>query len=388
MPSYTYPENNSVRTVNDEFRSYTVGSCAMTGSPGVTNLTLVESFEHSSATGYRIPGWRKLRNTGKLVPMTPWESYHVQGLCALGQREWCTNGGFKRKHMAYYSGASNPSPWSLNDRWKKDYLLTLVDQPDLEYVVQKAAARIYSSGWDAGTFLAEIGQLRRMFIGIVKKLDRLSRKRKGPGRIKDLGKPEDLWLEGRYGWRTLGYDINDFLEVLSRHNERRKRMRESAGYSYTGTHTDTANSTSDGITRNVTTDFTWVANARGVVIADIDVPDFQFNLLTTAWEVTRLSFVVDWLLNVGQALEATSFLLKVKDYKACGGYRIDFSISGTESLVSKGSNISASTSGSWNGTARYIKRLPMTVGIVPHIKLRLDTWKVLDLLSLLRQAFR
>jgi hypothetical protein len=257
----------------------------------------------------------------------------------------------------------------------------LVGPYDLEYYVQKAAAAIYSSGWDAATFIAEIGQLRKMLSNVGKKIDNLSQGR-SPGEL------YDLWLEGRYGWRTLMYDIKDLHEVLSRSNERRTRYREAKGFTDGGSYNDYTDGTSNDITVRYSTSVSWTMNLRGTVVADIDIPDFQFNPVTTAWEVTRLSFVVDWLINVGQALEAASFLLKVKAYKACGGVKVDFNLTGDATKLSHGSNLSATVSGSWNATASFIQRVPMAVSASPRMKLRLDEYKVIDLLALVAQRLR
>jgi hypothetical protein len=264
---------------------------------------------------------------------------------------------------------------------KQAYFVDKVGEVDLQYYVQKAASTIYTSGWDAATFIAEITQQLRMLSRVGKKLANLSQGRK-PGEL------FDLWLEGSYGWRTLMYDIRDLQPALSAAKDRRTRYRQTCGFTTTGNWNESYMSGSD-IVDEISNDISWTINMRGTVVADIDVPTFQFNPVTTAWEVTKLSFVIDWLLNVGQALEAASFLLAVKDYKACGGYKIDFNLTGSRVHVSHESYLSNVTSdGTWNATATAICRVPMTVSASPHMKLRLDGYKVIDLLALIAQRLR
>lgn len=377
MPIKVYTPIVETTVHNAQLKSWTGASCGETGTLTVGSDTeLASKYKVSTATGVTTPGWRKMKNAGVILPMTSWLKFTLDAQANLGTRVWCNNLNRKRQWTNWYH-SKYPSIIEYDDA----YLMALVNPYDLSYYVQKAASAIYMGGWDAATFLAEIGQLRRMLTGIGTKLNNLARGR-SPGEL------YNLWLEGRYGWRTLMYDIEDLREVLSRTNERRTRYRESKGYTDAGLYTDYTDATSNELTVRYSTSVSWTANLRGTVVADIDVPDFQFNPVTTAWEVTRLSFVVDWLINVGQALEAASFLLMVKSYQACGGVKVDFNIQGLASLLAKGSNISATVTGSWNGNASHIERVPMTVSASPRMKLRLDEFKVIDLLALVAQRLR
>jgi len=377
MPTKTYTPILEETWHVAQLENWTNSSCLQSGTYSVTSTADLCSKRHvSTAVGVEVPGWRKMMNAGVILPMTSWQRFSLDANVTQGVREWCNSVNRKRKWTNWYH-----SKYPAVDELSSGYFMGLVGPYDLQYYVQKAAAAIYSSGWDAATFIAEIGQLRRMLSGVGKKIDDLARGR-SPGEL------HNLWLEGRYGWRTLMYDIRDLHEVLSQSNERRTRYREAKGYSSGGNSTDYTDATSNDITVRYSTSVSWTMNLRGTVVADIDVPDFQFNPVTTAWEVTRLSFVVDWLINVGQALEAASFLLAAKAYQACGGIKVDFDLTGDASKLSHGSNTSATVSGNWTATARYIERVPMTVDALPRIKLRLDEFKVIDLLALVRQRLK
>lgn len=377
MPSHAYTPNELVVSETPTLHSWSNTSCGESGSYTASSQPAhTRIYQFSTALGWRTPGWRKIRNSGALLPMTRWSKFQVSSAVTASERYWCDSSNRKRKYTNYWRA------WPDLSTMGKTWFESRMDiNPDLEYYVQQAAAAIYSKGWDAGTFLAEIGQLRRMLSGVGKKIDDLSQGR-SPGEL------HNLWLEGRYGWRTLLYDIQDLREVLSSANERRSRYREQKGATLTGSTSDSSTGSSAGITAEDSYDLSWTVNARGVVIADIDVPDFQFNPLTTAWEVTRLSFVVDWLLNVGQALEAASFTLMAKDHKACGGYKVDFNLVGQSRLVSKGSNVSATHSADWTSLGTIVSREPMSVSSLPRMKLRLNEFKVIDLLALVRQRLR
>lgn len=377
MPTKTYTPIDEQTMHTAQLENWTNSSCLESGTYSVTSTeSLCSKRKVRTAVGVETPGWRKMMNAGVILPMTSWSRYGLDAECSLGIRQWCNSVNRKRKWTNWYH-SKYPSILDLDD----GYFMGLVGSYDLQYYVQKAASAIYSSGWDAATFIAEIGQLRRMLTGIGKKLDDLAMGHR-PGEL------YDLWLEGRYGWRTLMYDIKDLHAVLKQSNERRTRYREAKGFTSGGSHNEYTDGTSNELTVRYSTSVSWVMNLRGTVVADIDVPDFQFNPVTTAWEVTRLSFVVDWLINVGQALEAASFLLMVKNYVACGGIRVDFNLDGNAVLLSKGTNVSATVNGSWHANAYHVERVPMTVSASPRIKLRLDEYKIIDLLALIAQRLK
>lgn len=375
MPQKLYGPSEEITYHTNVLKSWTGAGCTETGTLTTTNSETPVRVVRSQAEGQTTPGWRKMMNSGVILPMTYWQQDSYTGNSHAGTRGWCTSANRKGLYVDYYY----PGNVGILG-WNTAALVAEIGDLNLQYYVQKAASSIYTSGWDAATFIAEITQLRRMLTGVGDKISDLSR-----GRLP--GELHNLWLEGRYGWRTLRYDIQDFIEVLSRTNERRTRYRQASGGTDSGSTTFVVDSGSNPSIRD-TEHLTWTVNMRGTVVADIDVPDFQFNPITTAWEVTKLSFVVDWLLNVGQALEAASFLLMAKSYKACTGFRVDFNLEGSSVLLNKGTNISAFHTGSWDITASRVERSPATVSALPRLKLRLDEYKVIDLLALVLQRLR
>lgn len=373
-------KSTDVPTVTSDWTFYHNGSnhsCIKTDQTvSNTGSSIVKAGE-DWMTGWTTPNWRKMRNEGAILPMTPFQRRVWRFEASAFERDYCTANGNRFWYEGRYTQTSGTQ---IN--FPADWMVDHQNSLDLAYYVQKAAASIYSSGWDALTFIAELKQLRRMFDNITKRMDQLTR---GQTKIELW----NLWLEARYGWRILKKDIADFSEALHSTKERRTRYRQQSGHTLTGSSTTLDDEfTSSGITSSASETLSFMTNLRGTVVADIDVPSFQFNPFTTAWEVTRLSFVVDWLLNVGQALEASSFLLATKDYSSCGGYRTEIRVDGHYQLVSFDSSIQTVYSpygGVWLGIGFHEERVPMAVSGLPRHKLRLNAWKVLDLLSLIAQ---
>jgi hypothetical protein len=373
MPLKTYPPELTVEMVTAGRRFNSAGGCTIGGSnPVVETTSVLKSVSSRTASGWITPNWRKMKNEGSLLPFTPWSRFELKGRATLATREWCNGSGQRSKWENFYRGGTDVNQG-------ESFFMGKVSMPDLNYFVQQAAASIYSSNFDALTFIAELSQLRRMLTGVGSKLLSLT-KGKSPGRI------ADLWLEGRYGWRTLRYDIDDFVDYLDNVNAERTRYRQAKGLSTNGNWSEYSTSTSSGLTTGISKDLSWNINARGTVVADIEVPGLRFNPLTTGWEVTRLSFVVDWLLNVGQSLEALSFLLLTKRYVAGVGYKVVFDYTVTHSHVSASSGFTVfGNEGVATAAATVVSRSAATVGLKPNLKLRLDPYKVVDLFALVLQ---
>jgi hypothetical protein len=201
-------------------------------------------------------------------------------------------------------------------------------------------------------------------------------------------KVDDLWLEGRYGWRNLWFDMTNIYDAYLSITEKRTRYHQVAGYKFTESSSTTDGPTSDvyGTWQVITTNEIEVG-LRGTVVSDIQVPHIQIDPILTGWELTRLSFVIDWIVNVGNALAALEFLILNNEYYAASGVQVTW----TRSIDHQFLGFLNGYGGSYDrgkmqsvGVATY--RVPTSVSYIPQVKLRLDGLKILDILALLAQA--
>lgn len=328
-------------------------------------------------SGVDIANYHERRRKGELLPQTQFDQCFREVTVDPMDFTYldASNPSFGSKY--YNCGPSGGPVWT---EWVP--IPEVSDLSDLgSFHVQQASAAIYSQGFDALTALTEIKQLRSMMTGIVKRLGHLTRQR-------DSKSFADAWLEGRYGWRPLLYDIVDLNDAILNYDETRTRFSERKGESFTESSTNTSISY-DGPHHFVTDteNIEHVVSVRGSVVADILPPRFQFNPVVTAWEKTHLSFVIDWLIDVGSALEAATFLIFQQKYAASFGWKIDTTYELTRSATDKGGTSTVHSGGSCSFTQTQVleQRVPTSVSIIPQFKLRLDAIKVLDLLALVRQ---
>jgi hypothetical protein len=189
------------------------------------------------------------------------------------------------------------------------------------------------------------------------------------------------------------YDIQDIHKALVHLDEARTRYSDRSGTTYSTTKQEAYVYSKWLIDLDVQKIDKITTSIRGSVAADIEVPKFQFNPITTAWELIPFSFVLDWIVSVGKSIAAMSFMVLQHTYVASCGYRVTIErsfhaeIGGTHAE----GDVEFVDGTHWQtGSSKLVleKRTPCAVPYLPHFKLRLDALKVIDLVGLVVQRFR
>jgi hypothetical protein len=332
----------------------------------------VYASDYESTTGQNLPGFYKRMRRGELLPHTAFEQWKYfgvgDGFYFVKEPSNCTA---TIQGWTYYD--------KLLDRggyynWDPDLPI-----PDTAVLVQRAAAAIYGKGYDALTFLAEFNKLIGSFTGLVSRFMRLLQKRRSGF---DFG---DLWMEYRYEWRTLYYDMVGFADNIENFNAERKRYSQRVGLTVKASK-ETPKTTHGGGVK-----FDWPVtsyveiSARGFVTADIKPPRFQFNPLTTAWELITLSFVIDWFLSVGDTLMAWSFMAFSSAHSASAGVLTTTERSLRVENVVPDPGYSANLTQQANLTIEHTVRMPTSIPLLPQFTVDLDLEKLRDLMYILRK---
>lgn len=334
------------------------------------------TYTPSVMTGVGIVGFHRLKKAGALLPHT--EFYQAKSTAELNLTDYYQrlNNGQTVEHRQYsllaYHGNATIGHASAADTSR------------INALVQAAAAEISNAGWDAGTFVSEIPSLHRMFSKTAKRMVRLAKSRKGFSKsAKDLHK---AWLEGRYGWRTLAYDIRDLNDAITEWDSKRSIWTERKGYSYTDVETTTWThvwSATDltGI-RTTTTEH----SVRGAVAASIRPARFIVDPMQTGWELTPYSFVWDWVISVGNALAAAKLLAYSSGTTSSMGVH---SVSTTEATLKagppKGSYVEVRYDETFRSTFETTQRTPTAISVRPQLTGRApDPSMILDLQYLQR----
>lgn len=352
----------------------------------VTNVgggSVVTARDYKRTYGVDIPNYYARKKRGELLPMTPFSQWEESG-SASGTHGINQSNVSCKTYPNFWCEPSIPSMgsgWfvagpSLTCEAPDPVMKVICDNQGLgEYAVQAAAAKLQSAGWDALTFAAELNKTLSMFRNALSNLNRnLSR-----------GYSDKMWLEARYGWRQLFFDMKDIEKALSSINDGRKRYREAAGSSMSWTESGTLTTTWASCTQYWPLVNQITLNARGTVVADYEPPRISLNPIKTGWELITLSFVVDWFVNVGQWIDSMTFLVFSSQYTAAQGFQVQYSRTVTSPSVVFNKYYSGSVTGQsqWDCTLQV--RYPCSVPLTPLVKLRLDASKVADLLAILKR---
>lgn len=333
--------------------------------------TLPDSVDNGYFRGYNLESFHSLLRKGKIIPHTPWRAFRCKGSSSGDYQINYPNGD-----TLTIEGENFPcfSDWIITEE-------ELVENaPDASAYADIAASSIYENSFDALTFIAELGDMKSLYFSLVKTLKSCIK------RYSDLKDLSSTYLSYRYGWRPLISEITELNNIISNWNqEKRTRYRQNSGGSTVST-VETSERTSwkyVHIDRLVSS--TYTASMRGSVVADIKLPTFAFNPVMTAWELVPLSFVFDWVVNVGQVIGTATFLCLVDDYSASYGYKISCDRTFSTENTQRDNDPTAYLTQTGFCQASLSVRTPTNVSISPHLIPNFDAFKILDLAALLNQ---
>lgn len=337
----------------------------------VVTRDVLATSDYKESDGRDTPNYRELLRKGKLLPLTFWSQYE-----SVGQAAWTS--GFYQSQSSN-TGSDIVGPWDMDWRISQTALKAVASQYDFDVFVQAAAARIYTnSSYDVLTFVAELKKTILMFRGALRRLLDLL---KDPS-FKRFG---NAWLEGRYGWRILLYDIIEISELMQNLGDKRSRFTERVGRTFTTSEeTLLANYSGTAYNLELYAQDTYEVGVRGTVAADYQAPQVRANVITTAWELIPFSFVVDWFFTVGATLSAASLEFFASDLTAAGGFHV-VATRRWDGDVTPNDGWDASWPQSGQTVSKLTLRVPTSVSFLPRLNVSLDDFKILDLMSLLRQ---
>ena len=151
--------------------------------------------------------------------------------------------------------------------------------------------------WGILTTLAEAPETVSMIYDALTGVLKLVRDFKKQTRNLSLNTAAEAWLQYRYGIMPLIYTVKDGLEVLENlrsknmYIDEKKKQTEIESVSILGVDV-----------QQTTTHRVFLK--RRVDISKSFSNELSINPFVTAWELVTLSFVVDWVLNVGSVLSA------------------------------------------------------------------------------------
>lgn len=199
-------------------------------------------------------------------------------------------------------GTPMPIPEGLSDR-----------------LLQEAVAKAKTAAWDIWTFMEEADKTHEL----VSKAHRRAFSRaydiataRGPGRaVKTAAQFASAWMEYRYGWRVLMYDLEGAQDAVRRLQEEKIRLDRFTSHESIEDRVDWEPAQSfqiptgyAGISELVPDLNRWRTRRldvrAGAGVLQLGNFPFTVNPLLTGWELVPFSFIVDWFVDVGSVIAA------------------------------------------------------------------------------------
>lgn len=330
--------------------------------------------------GVSIPNFWKRKKAGLLLPHTDFDQFEVVGV---------TKVPFDMERRRASDG--------VKTHWFDDHVLFTdvdiyhaVDSSFGPALVQGAAAAIANSGFDAATSLAELKKTVKMVGGVAKRLRNLSTKK---GRQLSPRELHQNWLEGRYGWRVLAYEIADLNDAIRNFDSKREIYSERTGFSYKeedSTVVRVVDAPFSYGTLDAVVTYTTKHSVRGAVGAAVKPARFIVDPLQTGWELVPFSFVADWVFSVGTAISAGRLLRKASATTASYG-----TLSKTTGVISTPyvtqqlpEGVTSVTGGAFEFECERVTRVPTSIKLTPYVSndLMIDPLNLVDIQALYRAA--
>lgn len=265
------------------------------------------------------PGYFKMVREGAVLPVGKWKRTFRERVSSLSGHPWA---------LASIWNSSTRSYVPYSEAWLKgDYLFAYplkgnpISPPQdiIDRLLQEAVGKAKTAAWDIGTFSAELDKTHDL---VTKAHNRTFSRAwdiataRGPGRaVKTMTEFASAWMEYRYGWRTLMYDLEAAQNSVARASAAKNRLDrytahesivDRTAFSDSGSfHTPTGYRGVSGCAAQVSSYRTRRVDIRaGAGVSQTTFPDFTINPLLTAWELVPYSFIVDWFVDVGSVVAA------------------------------------------------------------------------------------
>lgn len=255
-------------------------------------------------------GFFALKRCGKFLPINPVQIATVTDTLVPGNVDF-TDVRYNIRYTGQYTST-------------REFALPVPGPDDglIDAAVLSAAANAAAAEWDVMTFLAELKQSAELMASIGSRFNnatyKLARQARAFRRNPWL-KFRELWLEARYGIRPIIYDFYSAYNAFAKYREKLSVIRGKGHES-----SDFEDMRDTGLvpveygnwltqrkeTVKQTINYNGKAYVRYTSAIGSTGRAFGLDPFTTAWELVPYSFVVDWFVNIGSAVQVIQPLLR------------------------------------------------------------------------------
>jgi hypothetical protein len=243
---------------------------------------------------------------------------------------------------------------------------------------------------DLLTTLSEVDKTVKMVLGIRKSA--LNLLREGlKGGWSTAKAAASARLEWRYGWRVLGYDIQNFVDYWQEPWSYEITLGSSAPVVITENEIATTSSYGGyycSFTDQCVINRKLSVFGRAGIRYDTRFVNVMVSPVNTIWELIPFSFVADWIVNVGTTLAASRAATLAAAQTSCVSYLFEEESTASPIGVANGNGANAvSPYGiSYTNTSKSTFRMRVPLGrlhYTPQLNVKLDQGRLLDAAALL-----
>lgn len=393
---YTYTKNDlTVTSVTHQQRTYSGGwqSWTNVGSESFTQGDLLE------VNGMRTVGYKAMIREGKFVKSTgygnrleQWKTYggtysyttykSPAYTTPLVQHRWIeTSTGTP----LYKRNVSGTSAITFKEPIKPDIAKCGNEANNL---VTAALANLRSEQFDIATQLAELKDLPRLFKGFYSVLQDIYRAfKRGNISQKEFERLFDApgyWLTYRYGIMPVVLSIQDVMRQLSQKEKFRQFADSCSGDVANSWIEDEINEQTGSFTnfQRHSVDESYRIKGCARLYYKDGRPALVSDFLITSWELVPLSFVIDWVLNVGKVLASRAAISGSSDHDLSQNFLCTVSNKYQSSTSHGGPAIVASVQNAWDVEYTYKLRVVQAYRPTFSVDFDMNWMQYADALSL------
>lgn len=342
------------------------------------------SGTYHSHNGADTPHYYKMRRSGALLPINAYirvdSSVEILGGFSFhhpdwaGNRPyWATGGGSLPLHQRGF--AFKPSDSKMQG-WKS--------QINSSYLAQQALAGLQAE-FDALTFLMESRELPGLIWDTAKRADSLSlgllkQGFRGKPNYKELASD---WLRWNFGWKPFMADVESILDICN--NKVSSRVRSARRNNISFSESEVVNYSQNEFVGQWHLEHNVSLYARAVAISKVESAIAVVDVPTTVWELIKFSWAIDYVLDVGNALQAYAAYRAHPDLLLSLGTLLEVQTTGNNFVTSQ-NGFTSDVSTSSNYRATYADRVGVSPSFLPQLRMCLpNLTQALNLLSVAAQ---
>jgi len=390
MPTKSFDQPDTTVPVNHTYTYISGPDC-----PNSWSKTETTKIKRGHYEGDSTPHFYKRKKAGGLLPLNAYKRFDAEVNSPHGiysGRYVRPISGSADKVYNYSVNSVRSIPNATIDLGAAELISVSMTEGVNTNALMQAATANARPELDAGTLLAEMHKTVDLFTGarsravaLINKARRLDMRR--------LEAISDAWLEWRYGWRILGYDIQSAIETFN-HPFRDEIAEGRAGLTVNGAPL-VVNHPFSGY--YVSHDYMETIERSVSVRASVAIQysysslNAGLSLPITAWELIPFSFVSDWFVSIGDVIAAYEVLQNAAGFE--GSISTRFSETGTAivSGVGVGTGTYATlphASGGASSSATLLTRNRASrPSLTPEVRVKLSPAKIADILAIFAKPF-